>query len=192
MLNLFFGFVLLFGIKSNIVLNSGSGALLFQKEKQYLKFRTLNSLFVALGTFVCLVISYFLTKYIYEPNDMLYLSVVITVLLVGVYNIIVSKIFAKMSHFVHYLYEKSHSFAIDTVFILSVIFSISVSYVVVEFVLLAAAIAIITFVTNMIFGFFVEDANKSSVDRHYLNVPSRLFMLAIFSIILYYAAQLIK
>ena len=37
-----------------------------------------------------------------------------------------------------------------------------------------------------------EDANKSNIDRHYLNVPSRLFMMAMFSIILYYASLLIK
>jgi len=193
MLNLFVSFLLLYGIKTNVVLNSGAGSLLFQKEKQYAKFRILDTLFVAMGTILCLMISYILYSYIYKTYNMLYLSVIISVLVVGIWNLIVSKIFGKMSHFVHYLYEKSNSFVFDSVFILSVIFSIDMAaYAMLDFVILAATLAIVIFVTNLIFGFFIEDANKTNVDKHYLNVPSRLFMLAIFSIILYYASQLIK
>ena len=116
MLNLILSFVLLYGIKSNIVISLGTGALLFQKEKQYLKYRTSNSFFLMLGVIVCLIVTYFLNKYIYLPYDMYYLSVVVSVLIVGVCNILISKIFANMSNFMHYLYEKSYSFVIDFAF----------------------------------------------------------------------------
>ena len=193
MLELFLSFVLLYGVKSNIVVMNSSGSLLFQKEKQYIKFRVLNSLFLMLGLIVCMTLSYVLYNYVYKMYDMLYLNVVISVLIVGIYNLIVSKIFAKMSHYTHYLYQKSYSFAFDFVFILSVIFTVDMAgYTLVEFVVMAATIALVVFVSSLIFGFYIEDANKSNIDKHYLNVPSRLFMLAMFSILLHYASLLIK
>lgn len=193
MLELFLSFVLLYGVKSNVIVFSGSGALTYQKEKQYCKFRILNSLFLAIGLVLCLMISYVLYNYVYEPYDLGYLNIIISVLVVGIYNIIVSKIFAKMSHFSHYLYQSSYSFAIDFVFMLSMIFVADfATYAVVEFLIMALTIALVMFISNLIFGFYIEDANKSNIDRHYLNVPSRLFMMAVFSIILYYASLLIK
>ena len=192
MLNVILGFLLLYGVKSNVVISLGSGALLFQKEKQYRKFRLISSFYLMLGVIVCLIISYFLHNYIYKPYDMLYLNVVVSVLMVGIYNILVSKVFANMSNFNHYLYEKSHSFAIDFVFILSLIFSADMSQKMLDFMLMALIIGIVMFVSNIVFGFFIEDSNKSSIDKHYLNVPSRLFMLAMLSILLYYASLLIK
>lgn len=193
MLELFLSFVLLYGVKSNVVVFNGSGVLTYQKEKQYIKFRVLNSLFLALGLIVCLLMSYVLYSYVYKPYELGYLNVIISVLIVGIYNIIVSKIFAKMSHFNHYLYQNSYSFAVDFVFILSMIFAVDFAlYTIVEFVIMVVAIALVMFVSNLIFGFYIEDANKTNIDKHYLNVPSRLFMLAMFSIILYYASLLIK
>ena len=193
MLNLFLSFVLLYGVKSNVVVSVGAGVLTYQKEKQYLKFRVLNSLFLAVGIIVCLMISYILHSYVYKPYDLLYLNVVVSVLIVGIYNMIVSKIFAKMSHFSHYLYQSSYSYAVDFVFILSMIFVVDMAiYTIIEFLIMTATIAVVMFVSNLIFGFYIEDANKSNIDRHYLNVPSRLFMMAMFSIILYYASLLIK
>ena len=191
MFNTFLSFFLIYGLKSNILINSGSGALLFEKENQYLKFRLLNSLFVAIGLICCLIISYFLYTFVYMPSGMLYLNVLLSVLIVGIYNIIVSKIFAKMSKLTHYLYEKSYSFAFDMVFILSVIFTVNMSFALLDFIVMAVAIAVAVFVSNMIFGAYIEDSNKTGIDQHYLNVPARLFMLAIFSIILYYASQLL-
>lgn len=193
MLELFLSFVLLYGVKSNVIVFNGAGVLTYQKEKQYIKFRILNSIFLAVGIIVCLMISYALHNYVYKPYDLEYLSIVVSVLIVGIYNIIISKIFSKMSHFSHYLYQSSYSFAIDFVFILSMIFVIDMaSYTIIEFLIMAATIAVVMFLSNLIFGFYIEDANKSNIDRHYLNVPSRLFMMAIFSIILYYASLLIK
>ena len=192
MLNLFLSFVLLFGVKSNIVVFNGAGALEFQKEKQHLKFQVLNSLFLAIGIVVCSLISYLLNSYVYKVYDLEYIGIMMSVLIVGIYNLFTSKIFSKMSHYMQYVYEQSHSFAIDFVFILSVIFMIDMSFAITEFIVMMAAIALVVFVTNFIVGIFVEDFNKSAIDKHYLNVPSRLFMLAIFSIILYYASQLIK
>ena len=125
------------------------------------------------------------------PSGMLYLNVLLSVLIVGIYNIIVSKIFAKMSNLTHYLYEKSYSFAFDMVFILSVIFTVNMSFALLDFIVMAIAIAVAVFLSNMIFGAYIEDSNKTGIDQHYLNVPARLFMLAIFSIILYYASQLL-
>ena len=192
MLNLFLSSMLVYGVKSNIVVN-GAGALLFQREKQYAKFRILNSMFLALGTMLCLVLSYFLDKFVYSTYDLDYISVLLSVLMVGIYNLIVSKAFSKMSHYTHYLYEKSASFVIDIVYILSIIFSLDfASYNIDQFLMMAIAIGVVLFICNIIFGIFIEDAYKTSIDKHYLNVPSRLFMLSIFSIILYYASQLIK
>ncbi len=191
MLNLILGFIVLYGLKSNIVVSFGPGAMLMAREKQYAKFRAASSLLLMLGTILCLIISYFLNKYVYKPNDMFYLSTVISVLIVGLYNILVSKIFSKMSNFMHYLYEKSYTFAIDFVFIMSLIFVIDMSLVLVDFIVMAAVIGVVMFISNMLFGFYIEDANKSHIDKTYLNVPSRLFILAIFSMLLYYAGMLI-
>ena len=94
MLELFLSFVLLYGVKSNVIVFNGSGVLTYQKEKQYFKFRILNSLFLAIGLIACLMISYVLYNYVYQPYDLGYLNVIISVLIVGIYNIIVSKIFA--------------------------------------------------------------------------------------------------
>lgn len=193
MLNMILSFILLYGVKSNVLVFNSSGALLFQKEKQYTKFRILNSLFLALGIILCLIISYLLYNYVYKTYDLEYLSVLISVLIVGIYNLVVSKIFEKMSHFTHYLYEKSYSYAMDFVFILSIIFMIDMSaYSFGDFAILAGVIAVVMFVSNLLLGFYIEDANKATIDKYYLNVPARLFMLAMFSIILYYASLLIK
>ncbi len=192
MLNTFLSFLAFYGVKSNIVVSMGPGALLFQKEKQYRKFRIINALLLMASMLLCLVATYFLNVYVYKPNEMEYLSVVVSVVIVGVANLVISKIFSKMSNFHHYLYEKSNSFATDFVFVLSAIFMADISLPVTSFLLSAAAMAIMTFVSIVVVGFFVEDANKSSVEASYQNVPSRLFMLAMVSILLYFAAQLIK
>lgn len=193
MLNLFVSLLLCFGVSSNIVLLNGSGALMFQKEKQYTKFRVLDSLFVSIGAAVCLTAVYFLYSYVYKTYNLESLSILVSVLIVGIWNLLVSKIFSKMSHFTHYLYEKSNSFALDFVYLLSIIFIVDMSaYGLVEMLILAGVVALVTFFTNLIFGFFIEDSNKSAINDNYLNVPARLFMLAIFSVIVYYAAMLIK
>jgi len=192
MLELFLSFLVLFGVKSNVMISLGAGALEFQKEKQHIKFRVLNSIFLAIGLIFSLMASYALNHYIYQHFDLEYLGIVVTVLIVGIYNLIVSKIFSKMSHYTKYLYEESHSFAIDFVFTLAVIFVVDMSYGIIEFLIMAGTIALTMFVSNLIFGLYVEDANKSAVNTNYLNVPSRLFMMAIFSMILYYASLLIK
>lgn len=193
MLNLFVSLLLCFGVSSNIVLLNGSGSLLFQKEKQYTKFRILDSLFVSIGAAVCLIATHLLYSYVYKTYNLESLSILVSVLIVGIWNLIVSKIFSKMSHFNHYLYEKSNSFALDFVYILSIIFIIDMSaYNMIEMFIVAGVVLIVTFVTNIVFGFFIEDSNKSTINNNYLNVPARLFMLAIFSVIMYYAALLIK
>lgn len=192
MFDLFLSFILIYGIKSNVAIN-GAGVLIFQKEKQYTKFRLLNAMFLSLGVIFCLVISFFLDKYVYSTYNLEYLSVIISVLIVGIYNLIVSKAFSKMSHYTYYLYEKSCSFAIDFVFTLSIILSIDFKvFAMMEFLVMSFAIGLVLFICNLILGVYIEDSYKSSIDKQYLNLPARLFMLSIFSIILYYASMLIK
>ena len=148
MINLCLSSLLVFGVKHNVALN-GAGVLIYQKEKQYTKFRLLSAMFLSLGTMLCLLISYFLDKYVY-------ISVLISVLFVGIYNLIVSKAFSKMSHYTNYLYEKSSSFIVDFVYTLSLIFAINFSlYEVSEFLMMMISIGIVLFVCNVIFGIFL-------------------------------------
>ena len=149
-------------------------------------------MFLSLGTMLCLMLSYLLDKFVYSTYDLDYLSVVISVLIVGIYNLFVSKAFSKMSHYMNYLYEKSSSFVVDFVYILSLIFTVDFSlYGISEFLMVMLAIGVVLFVCNIIFGIFLQDCYKGTIDKHYLNVSSRLFLLAIIAMILYFAAQLI-
>ena len=79
----------------------------------------------------------------------------------------------------------------DFGYTLSILFTLDLSLEIKDFAMMMAAILIVVFVMNLIMGFFVETYNKSYVNSNLRHVPSRLFLLAIFSILLYYAGLMI-
>lgn len=60
-----------------------------------------------------------------------------------------------------------------------------------EFAIAVAAVISVVLIMNVIIGFFVESLNKSYLNINYRNVPARLCLMAVFSIILFYLAQLV-
>lgn len=191
MLNLFLTNLVTYGLNSNIVINSGVGSLLFGREKQYKTFRYVNTLFLMLGIFICSVISFFLEKFIYVKFDLMEIKVGVIVLVACLYNLLISFIWKKMSLFNFYLYESSCSFVFDSVFTIFVAMMLDMSLEIVPFIISVAAVMIVVFVTNLIIGFYVEGINTSSLKLCFRNVSARLYMLAIFAIILFYANMLV-
>lgn len=191
MFNEFLSYLILYGLKSNVVTNNGSGALMFQREKMYNKFRYLNTLLLMLGIVICSAITYVLNKFVYARFDLFYVNVSVSVFIVGLYNIVVATIWKKSSNFGHYLYDVSFSYPCDVVYTLSIILTLNFELSVLSFVLSVLAIVIVVFVMNLFIGFFLESSNRSYMNANFRNVPSRLFLMAIFSIIVYYLSLLV-
>lgn len=190
MAQIFLSYLVLYGLSSNVMLN-GSGTVVFQREKQYASFRFFSTMFLVIGIALTSTISYFLHRYVYSKFDLAYINTSVNVLIVGLYNILVSTIWKKSKRFNNYLYENAFSYAYDTVFTLSVIFSLNMELSIAEFFLSLSAIVICVFVTSIIIGFFVRCINRGYMNVSVRNVPARLFVLAILSILLYYASQMI-
>ena len=191
MFKLFLSYLVLFGLHSNLMLN-GAGTVVFQREKQYRSFRLFSTLFLVLGIAVTATITFFLYKFVYSKYNLLYISASVNVLIVGLYNLLVALIWKKSGRsFTYYLYDNSFSYAFDTVFTLSVIFTLNLSVPIAEFFISLAAVCIVVFVSSIVIGFFVRNLNRGYMNISFRNIPARLFVLAIFSIILYYCAQLV-
>lgn len=191
MLEAFLSYLVLFGLKNNVVVMNGSGALLFQREKMYRSLRYIGSLFLVLGIALISIISYFLYNYVYLKFDLLYIHITVVVLIVSLYNLLVSYIWQKFSHFKHYLYENSFSYAFDVVYTLSVILTLDMSLPLTSYLMCVLAIVIVVLLVNVVIGFFVESLNRGYLSVYFRNVPARLFLFAIISIILYYAMMLV-
>lgn len=191
MLDILLTYIVLYGIKNNVLVSNGTGALQFQREKMYRSFRLVNTLFLMLGIAIASFISYVLQSYVYQKFDLAYIGTSVTVLVVGLYNIIVAHIWTKISSFKHYLYESSYSYVMDVAFTLSVIFMLDMNLSILNFSLSIIAVLLVVFVSNILIGFFVESFNKSYINSSFRHVPSRLFLLAIFSILFYYAGLMI-
>lgn len=191
MLNLFLTDLVTYGLNSNIVVNSGFGTLLFGREKKYKVFRYINTLFLMLGICICSLATFFLEKYVYLKFDLLEIKVGVLVIIACLYNLLVSLLWKKMSLFNFYLYESSCSYVFDTVFTVFVAMSLDLSLEIMPFILSVAAVMVVVFVTNLIIGFYVESINKSSLKLCFRNVSARLYLLAIFAIILFYANMLV-
>ena len=191
MLNLFLANLVTYGLNSNIVVNSGVGVLLFGREKKYRFFRYLNTLFLMLGIILCGIATYFLNEYVYLAFDLLEIKLGVLILLVCLYNLLISFLWKKMSLFGHYLYERSCSYVFDVVFTIFAVMSLNLLVEFTQFVLSLAAIACVIFVTNLLVGFYVESINKSSLKVYFRNVSARLLLLAIFAMILFYANMLV-
>lgn len=191
MLNLFLADLVTYGLSSNIVVNSGVGALLFGREKKYRSFRYINTLFLMLGIAICAIGSYFLNMFVYSKFDLYEIKVGVAVVIACLYNLLIAALWKKMSLFGHYLYEGSCSYVFDTVFMVFVAMTLDFSLGIVPFILSVVAVMIVVFVMNFFIGFYVEGINKSSLKICFRNISARLYLLAIFAIILYYANMLV-
>lgn len=191
MLEILLSYLVLYGLQSNIVISTGSGAVQFQREKMYRSFRYVSAAFLVLGITICSFIAYVLQTYVYSKFDLEYIASTVIVLFVGLYNLIVAAIWSKISSFKRYLYESSYSYAMDFAFTLSVVFLLDMNVSITNFAMAVVAVIVSVFVMSAVVGFFVESVNKSYINVNFRHVPSRLFLLAIFSILLYYAAQMV-
>lgn len=191
MFQTFLSYLVLYGLQSNVMIANGAGALEFQREKIYKAFRYLHSLLIILGIIVVGTASYFLNKFVYANFDLKFVNVTVVVLLVGIYNFIVSAIWKKSSSFSYYLYTSSYSYPIDLVYISTTILMLDMSLPIVNFFLSLGAISIAIIVMNALFGFFVRSFNRGYMNVKFRNVASRLFLLAVFSVLLYYAGMLV-
>lgn len=191
MFNLFLTNLVTYGLSSNIVINSGVGALLFGREKKYRFFRYINTLFLMLGIALCAVATYFLNKFVFTKFDLMEIKIGVLVLLVCLYNLLISFIWKKMSLFGHYLYERSCSYVFDVIFTIFVVSSLSLELEILPFIMMIAAILVVVFVTNFLVGFYIESINKSNLKIYFRNVSARLLLLAIFAMILFYANMLV-
>lgn len=187
MLQVLLSYLVLYGLKSNIVVSNGTGAVLFQREKMYRSFRLLETVFLVAGIILCCFATYVLNTYVYKPFNLEYISASVAVVFVGAYNLLVNHIWSKISTFKHYLYESSFSYVMDASFTFSVIFTIDMSMPIAEFAMSIIAIVASVLVVSVLVGFFTESVNRSYINSAFRNVPSRLFLLAIFSILLHYA-----
>lgn len=191
MLNLFLTNLAEFGLSSNIVVCSGTGALIYGREKRYTFFRYISVLFLILGVCICSFANYFLTNYVYSKFDIFEIQVGVLVLLACLYNLLISKLWKKMSLFGLYLYNSSCSYVFDAIFTVYVAMILDTTLAIVPFVFSLLAAVVVVFVMTVLIGFYVEGINKSSLRICFRNVSARLYLLAIFAIILYYASMLV-
>lgn len=191
MLDLFLANLASFGLSNNIVVNSGAGVLLFGREKKYRLFRYIDTLFLMLGICICSVAMYFLDKYVFLKLDLSEIFIGVAVLIACLYNLLISKLWSKMSLFGHYLYERSCSYVFDTIFTVFVVLNLDFTLEILPFILSVGAVVLVVFLTVFIIGFFIEGINKSSLRLCFRNVSARLYLVAIFAVLLYYLNMLI-
>ena len=191
MVQTFLSYLILYGLQSNVMVANGAGALEFQREKIYKAFRYLHSLFIILGIIIIGTASYFLNKFVYPLIDIEFANFTIIILLSGIYNFIVAAIWKKSSNFSYYLYTSSFSYPIDLVYISATVLMLNLSVSIPNFFLSLGAIAIVVIVMNALFGFFVRSFNRGYMNVKFRNVASRLFLLAVFSVLLYYAGLMV-
>lgn len=191
MFDVFLANLVTYGLNQNILISTGYGAILLGREKKYRFFRHLNILFTILGIAICSIAMYFLNQFVIEKFDIIEVKVGMIVLLAGLYNLLISFLWGKMSNFGQYLYEKSCSYVFDTVFIVFVVMTLDMTLKLVPFLMTILAIMIVIFLTNLIMGFYIESINKSSLKLCVRNVSARLYLVAIFAILLFYLGKLV-
>ena len=191
MLNLFFTNLANFGLNQNIFINSGYGALLIGREKKYRLFRYINVLFMLLGIILCSIATYFLNQHVFIKFDIPEVKLGVVILLAGVYNLLISFLWGKMSNFGQYLYEKSCSYVFDLVFTVFVVMMLDLTLSIVNFLMTLISILVVIFVTYVIIGFYIESINKSNLRVCIRNVAARLYLLAFFAILLFYLSKLV-
>ena len=191
MLDLFLTNLVTYGLNSNIVVNSGVGAVLFGREKKYKLFRYINTLWLMLGICISAIATYFLNEFVYLKFDLAEIKIGVLVFLVCLYNLLISFLWKKMSLFGHYLYERSCSYVFDVVFTIFVILSLDLSLEILPFILSVAAAIVVVFVTMFFVGFYIESVDNSNLKVYFRNVSARLFLLAVFAVILLYSNMLV-
>lgn len=191
MLEIALSYLVMYGVKSNLVINNGSGALIFQREKQYTTFRYISNLVLILGVIICATITYFLNRFVYSKFNMHYISETVIVVIAGLYNLFTSKFLKKKFSFSNYLYENSLSYAYDTVFLISVLLMMEMDITILHFFLSLLMAIISIFITNVLIGFFIRSLNREYINISARNIAVRFFMIAIFSVIIYYAQRLV-
>ena len=191
MLNLFLTNLANFGLNQNVFVNSGYGALMIGREKKYRLFRYINMLFMLLGIILCSIATYFLNQFVLLKFDILEVKIGVVILLAGLYNLLISFLWGKMSNFGQYLYEKSCSYVFDLVFTVFVVMMLDMSLSIVPFIMTLLPILIVIFVTYVVIGFFIESINKSTLRLCVRNVAARLYLIAFFAILLFYLSKLI-
>lgn len=191
MFDIFLANLVTYGLNQNILISTGYGAILLGREKKYRFFRHLNILFTILGIAICSIAMYFFNQFVIEKFDIIEVKAGMIVLLAGLYNLLISFLWGKMSNFGQYLYEKSCSYVFDTVFIVFVVMTLDMTLKIVPFLMTILAIMIVVFVTNLIMGFYIESINKSNLRLCVRNVSARLYLVAIFAILLFYLGKLV-
>ena len=191
MFNLFLTNLMNFGLNQNIFVNSGYGAMLVGREKKYRFFRYINILFTILGIILCSIATYFLNQFVFEKFDILEIKVGSVIFLAGLYNLLISFLWGKMSRFGQYLYEKSCSYVFDLVFTVFVVMTLDLTLSFVTFLMNLLALLVIIFATYVIIGFYIESINKSTLKLCVRNVAARLYLIAFFAILLYYLGKLV-
>lgn len=191
MFETFLSYLALYGLKENIFVCNVSGPLQIQREKMYRSFRYLNALFLVVGIIITSLISYVLNNFVYSEFDLFEISVTVIVFIVALYNLLISFIWQKNSYFKFYLYENSFSYGFDVVYTLSVIFTLDMSVAIGDFLMILFAIALVIMIMNVIVGFYIKSINRGYININFRNVSARLFLFAIFSILLYYMSLLL-
>jgi len=191
MFDVFLANLVTYGLNQNILISTGYGAILLGREKKYRFFRHLNILFTILGITICSIAMYFFNQLVIEKFDIIEVKVGMLVLLAGLYNLLISFLWGKMSNFGQYLYEKSCSYVFDTVLIVFVVMTLDMSLKFAPFLMTILAIVLVIFVTNLIMGFYIESINKSNLRLCVRNVSARLYLVAIFAILLFYLGKLV-
>lgn len=191
MAQVFLSYLVLYGLSGNIIACSGAGALQFQREKMYPFFRFINTLLLVVGIVICSIVTFLLNKYVFSVYEIEYINITVLVLIAGLYNLFVSALWRKVSSFNHYLYENSFSYAFDLVFTVFVVLTLNMSLPIGNFMLTVLAVSIVVIVMNLIVGFFIKSLNRGYLNINVRNVSSRLFFLAIISLLLYYASMLV-
>lgn len=190
MLEVFLSYLALYGLKENIFVSS-AGVLQAQREKMYKSFRYLNALFLILGIVIASTISYFLNNYVYSKINFDDISITINIFIVAVYNLIVSLIWSKLSYFKYYLYENSFSYGFDVVYTLSVVFTMDMTVEILPFFMSLLAVILVIMIMNILIGFYIKSINRGYMNINFRNVSARLFLFALFSVLIYYAGLLV-
>ncbi len=191
MLNVFLANLVTYGLNQNVLISTGYGALVLGREKKYRFFRHLNILFTILGIAICAIAMYFFNQFVIDKFDIIEIKAGVLVLIAGLYNLLISFLWGKMSNFGQYLYEKSCSYVFDTVIIVFVVMSMDMTLKIVPFIMAVLAVMVSIFVTNLIMGFYIESVNKSTLKLCVRNVAARLYLVAFFAILLFYLGKLV-
>ena len=191
MLNLFLTNLETYSLTQNIFVNTGYGTLLIGREKKYRFFRYLNILFLMIGILLCSIATYFLNEFVFVKFDVSEIKLGAIIFISGLYNLLISFLWGKMSKFGQYLYEKSCSYVFDLVFTVFVVMTLDLTIEFVPFLMVVLAMLVAIFVSNLIIGFYIETINKSSLKLCVRNVSARIYLMAFFAILLFYLAKLI-